>query len=544
MTDTQAHNVTVAEHLPAHNNPRTLSNVQQRFFHYSRQTVSRTVDSLGDSDHESFDVHFSFEATMTKNILIFSDGTGQIGGLRPDQRLSNVYKLYRATRPGPDSPIDPRDQIAFYDHGLGAGEVGGLTFRRIRNFFAAAVGTGIDENVIDCYAAIIAHYQPEDRILLFGFSRGAYTVRAVANVLNLCGVPTHERDGGPLPRYGPALRKIASDAVRYVYNHGAGRKRDRYEDEREAKATRFRRKYGSEGTGADDEGQGNVQPTFVGVFDTVAALGNRTATFALVAAFLLSVAGILYVWDIAPWWLLAIGAILPVSIAYWALKSLKSQYKYFIEDEKRALRAWNPLDWWRVLKSGHFAWWSGKNYDRYVDREIPHLRHALSIDEARRKFPRVSWGRSKDVTWNQERGNPHWMKQVWFAGNHSDIGGSYPEEESRLSDIALDWMVTELKDAIPDIKIRNDLLVTSPDPNGLQHDEIEAALDMQPGWLRRLSGDKLTWSRKFRPIGDEVALHPSVLARMKSDAVAHMGTTKAYRPTNLASHGQTKQFYP
>jgi uncharacterized protein (DUF2235 family) len=70
---------------------------------------------------------------MAKTILIFSDGTGQIGGLRPDQRLSNVYKMYRAMRPGPDSPIDPRKQVAFYDAGLGAGETGGLTFKRIRN---------------------------------------------------------------------------------------------------------------------------------------------------------------------------------------------------------------------------------------------------------------------------------------------------------------------------------------------------------------------------------------------------------------------------
>ncbi|MES1948452.1 hypothetical protein C84B14_13949 [Salinisphaera sp. C84B14] len=52
---------------------------------------------------------------MAKNILIFSDGTGQIGGLRPDQRLSNVYKMYRAMRAGPDSPIDPNQQFAFYD---------------------------------------------------------------------------------------------------------------------------------------------------------------------------------------------------------------------------------------------------------------------------------------------------------------------------------------------------------------------------------------------------------------------------------------------
>ena len=40
---------------------------------------------------------------MSRNILIFSDGTGQAGGLTPDQRISNVYKLYRAARVGPDS---------------------------------------------------------------------------------------------------------------------------------------------------------------------------------------------------------------------------------------------------------------------------------------------------------------------------------------------------------------------------------------------------------------------------------------------------------
>ena len=140
---------------------------------------------------------------MPKNILIFSDGTGQVGGLRPDQRLSNVYKMYRAMRPGPSSPIKPEQQVCFYDAGLGAGEVDGLTFRRVRNVLSAAVGTGIDENVIDCYEKIISYYEPGDRIFLFGFSRGAYTVRAVTNVMNLCGVPTTMPDGKPVPRHGP-----------------------------------------------------------------------------------------------------------------------------------------------------------------------------------------------------------------------------------------------------------------------------------------------------------------------------------------------------
>ena len=42
---------------------------------------------------------------MPKNILIFSDGTGQAGGLTPDQNISNIYKLYRATRCGPENDL-------------------------------------------------------------------------------------------------------------------------------------------------------------------------------------------------------------------------------------------------------------------------------------------------------------------------------------------------------------------------------------------------------------------------------------------------------
>src|SRR3546814_8250301 len=55
-----------------------------------------------------------------------------------------------------------------------------------------------------CYAKIISYYEPGDRIVLIGFSRGAYTVRALANMMNLCGVPTQLPNGAPIPRYGPA----------------------------------------------------------------------------------------------------------------------------------------------------------------------------------------------------------------------------------------------------------------------------------------------------------------------------------------------------
>src|SRR5437868_5350062 len=56
---------------------------------------------------------------MGKNILIFADGTGNEGGLLPDESRTNVYKLFRATRPGPDTIVDPARQIAFYIPGIG-----------------------------------------------------------------------------------------------------------------------------------------------------------------------------------------------------------------------------------------------------------------------------------------------------------------------------------------------------------------------------------------------------------------------------------------
>ena len=481
---------------------------------------------------------------MAKTILIFSDGTGQIGGLRPDQRLSNVYKMYRAMRPGPDSPICPDRQVAFYDAGLGAGETGGITFRRIRNILAAAVGTGIDENVIDCYAAIIAQYESGDRICIFGFSRGAYTARSLANVLNLCGVPTRDAAGRPVPRFGPELRSIASEGVRKVYNHGAGTKRNRYETERETLATRFREKFGSQGIGIDGEGQGNVQPDFIGVFDTVAALGSRTATAIAATATLLLVALTAWVASVAPWWVTSATALLPVSVLYWFATSFWSQIKTFADDSALGHAWWHPCRWLYQLGHTHVAWWSGKHYDRYVDREVRFLRHALAIDEDRARFPRVGWGRSSDLLWHKERGREDWMVQTWFAGNHSDIGGSYPEEESRLSDIALRWMVEQLKTAMGDnVTVLDERLVMSPNPLGLQHSERIGMLNSQPGWLRFLTGRRLVWSHAARDIHPEADLHHTVLERLTAPYVPQMGEVKSYRPESLRGHRDVSMFY-
>ena len=109
---------------------------------------------------------------MARNILIFSDGTGQVGGYSFDEDRTNVYKLYRATRVAPDFCIDPEEQVAFYDPGLGSRGEGGFLFLRAARWIyrkaSQATGLGLTRNIIKCYAAIIRLAKPGDRIFLFG----------------------------------------------------------------------------------------------------------------------------------------------------------------------------------------------------------------------------------------------------------------------------------------------------------------------------------------------------------------------------------------
>ena len=471
---------------------------------------------------------------MAKNICIFSDGTNQIGGIRPDQTLSNVYKMYRAMRPGPDSPISPMDQVAFYDPGLGTGEQRGI-FGRLGQMLESAIGTGFEHNIIDCYEQIIAFYEPGDRILLFGFSRGAYTVRTLANVMNLCGVPMKMPDGTPVPRHGPELRKIASDAVKFVYSHGAGKPRGQapYFANREELGRRFRAKYSSAPTDGPNV-QGNVQPSFIGVYDTVASLETWRAR-------ILSGAGIvallvMLVWAIKGdwhWVFVVIFAALLAQVA-WYLKGLViDSFKYFSPDPENPLRLKRLRDWPAIWRNGHFAGWRAAGVDRFLDPDVRHARHALAIDESRRDFPRVPWASRLDAVATADR-KPEWLKQVWFAGCHADIGGSYPETQSRLSDISLDWMVEELRECVQNICLNETRLNRSPDPLGLQHREI---------YMLEIGPLKIRWPAKPRAIKPDIPLHPSVLVRLAAKTVPQDGEVKPYRPDQLRDHPQAAGYY-
>ncbi len=470
---------------------------------------------------------------MSKNVVIFSDGTGQAGGVRPDQRLSNVYKIYRAARVEPFNQIDPAEQVCFYDPGLGTDDDvrGGVTRlrRALNKLLSSATGRGITHNIIDCYEAILNLYEPGDRIFLFGFSRGAYTARCVTNLISLCGIPITDGNGSPLPKRTSETRAIAHEAVVKVYEHGAGRDIKTHFKAKRELARRFRHKYDS----GDDEGA-NVHPYFVGVFDTVASLGSKEIVRWLISAFLigLALAAISGAATIVSWLSLmsfwtGFGVAGGLLLAYMAWRSFRSSFKRIEDFPETGQSRW------------HFAKWRMKHYDRGLSTKVGYTRHAISIDETRADFPRVKWGYKQVDYTRDEKIEP--FVQLWFAGNHSDIGGSYPETESRLSDVALEWMVAEARSLPCTLKIDGRKLNIFPSARGMQHCEVASLRDAYPDWWPRKW--RRSWKEKTRIAVLGAPIHQTVHERFALPAILKCGAMQPYRPEALRGDERFKQYY-
>lgn len=83
--------------------------------------------------------------------------------------------------------------------------------------------------------------------------------------------------------------------------------------------------------------------------------------------------------------------------------------------------------------------------------------HAVAIDEQRYPFRATLWAEgSGDTSQN--------VQQVWFPGDHGDIGGGKPEEQSGLSNIALLWMAKQLEVAGLDIDVSDLKKNNTPGP--------------------------------------------------------------------------------
>jgi uncharacterized protein (DUF2235 family) len=173
-----------------------------------------------------------------KNIIFCADGTWN----HPDQMQdglpadTNVYKFFKAL------PMTA-EQLPLYDDGVGAQ---GTPIDRL---LGGAIGDGLFAKIKDGYTQIAHSYQEGDQIFLFGFSRGAYTARALAGMIAVCGLPDSTKFSGQ-----------ATEAAFQAY---------RTPTNRQVLLAAL----------AADYGNRDVEIAVVGVWDTVGALGIPGCVF-------------------------------------------------------------------------------------------------------------------------------------------------------------------------------------------------------------------------------------------------------------------------
>lgn len=326
------------------------------------------------------------------NIVICADGTWN----RPEDDIeknfpTNVLKLARSIAPGSRE----KKQHVFYDWGLGSHHSA---------IISGATGRGIHKNVLDGYRYIVQNYASGDQIYLFGFSRGAYTVRALCGLINNCGI-VKRKDANLINRAWDIYKSPSKK------NHPNG---NNAQDFRESYCHRSR------------------QVHFVGVWETVGALGIPSSVMGLLDG-------------------------------------------------------------------------NDEFYDTKMGGNVKFARHGLAIDEKRADFQPTIWRARAGVD----------LKQVWFCGSHSDIGGSYPPDKDgrSIADIALGWMMDEA--------VAADLTLAP---------HLKAGLSNGSGALLHESRRKLFRfkARLHRPLEQDdfgTRIHPSVRERYEQDAT--------YRPPEL-----------
>ncbi|MFQ5641082.1 MAG: DUF2235 domain-containing protein [bacterium] len=198
---------------------------------------------------------------MPKNIVLCSDGTGN-SALKG--RGTNVFKIYEAVDlNGHKFKKTLKNQVAFYDDGVGTESL------KFLKMLGGAFGWGLSRNVKDLYTALARCYEPGDNIFVFGFSRGAFTVRQLAGFILGCGIidKSHWKTDSELKKLvGKAFR-----TYRKRYRTWLGeRLKKLFSSDRQARED-FRKTYGVQHkTHAPD---GKVRIRFIGVWDTVAAVG-------------------------------------------------------------------------------------------------------------------------------------------------------------------------------------------------------------------------------------------------------------------------------
>lgn len=302
-----------------------------------------------------------------KRLVIFADGTGNAF----TRQESNIWRMYLALDKTGAGAVP---QIARYIPGVGTSS------RTLIRVLDGVTGYGVPANVRHLYRFLCMNWNPGDDIFLFGFSRGAFTVRTLAGMIGMQGLMPCVLDGAPITE-GDMDRAVMAAWYAYrsetapVWKDGTGLRmnpligvaralRDGFI---RAKRALLRQRPQSAVLAQRPAARAPdaVRVRLMGLFDTVEAYG-------------------------VPF------------------------------DELR-----NLINWWV---------WPIVFRNRQCSPIVQDVRHALSLDDARLTFHPVRF----DLTPRTDQWPDPTIQELWFAGMHSDVGGGYPDDVCAMA--PLDWM--------------------------------------------------------------------------------------------------------
>jgi len=99
-----------------------------------------------------------------------------------------------------------------------------------------------------------------------------------------------------------------------------------------------------------------------------------------------------------------------------------------------------------VIESGRYGPRLRSHAFTRTNQNVEHVRHAVAIDERRTMFQPQLWPAGNEFwpkPFQKDSAVSQDVKEVWFSGSHGDVGGGYPEKDSRLAKVTLNWMIQE-----------------------------------------------------------------------------------------------------
>ncbi|KAF7364570.1 DUF2235 domain-containing protein [Mycena venus] len=148
----------------------------------SSQSSSFTQSPVAENGHSVTETAIIPPEHPFRTLILCFDGTGD----QFDSDNSNIVQFFSMLSKG-----DRTKQMVYYQAGIGTyttPQIASPFWSRISKFVDEAIAWNLDAHVMDGYEFLMQNYTANDRICIFGFSRGAYIARSLAGMLHKVGL--------------------------------------------------------------------------------------------------------------------------------------------------------------------------------------------------------------------------------------------------------------------------------------------------------------------------------------------------------------------